>query len=368
MIIFVHLLNDHSGSPKVLASVIEALRSNGKARRLFVGSNGCGFLDNVGVPITRYWYWRGTHRLVTLFTYLYSQASLVMRLLRSKDLPPDAVLYINTLLPFGAALYGALTRRPVVYHLHEVSVSPTPLRWFLLKVARHTAYRLIYVSDFHRAILPINSVPAVTVYNALDEDFLVLAKSSRYAHLLEGFFNVLMLASLRDYKGVHEFTGLADSLQTFADIRFHLVVNDNEAGINRYFAGRTLPPNLTVHPRTDDPAFHYAKSSLVLNLSRPDQWVETFGLTILEAMAFGIPVIVPPVGGPTELVEDGVQGFWVDSRDSVLLRERVLQLFADQQLCLRMSQACRRRAAEFSPEIFAASISALINRVMRGEL
>lgn len=64
---------------------------------------------------------------------------------------------------------------------------------------------------------------------------------------------------------------------------------------------------------------------MVLNLSRPDAWVETFGLTVIEAMAYGIPVIVPPVGGIAELVENGINGYKADSRNvnhvSHLLKE-----------------------------------------------
>jgi hypothetical protein len=39
-----------------------------------------------------------------------------------------------------------------------------------------------------------------------------------------------------------------------------------------------------------------------------------------------------------------------------LLRERVLRLNTDPELCLRMSAACRHRAAEFSPEVFSENI------------
>jgi L-malate glycosyltransferase len=366
MIVFAHLLNDHSGSPKVLASVISSLRQEGEAARLFVGSYGFGCLDKTGVPITRYWYWRGTHRLVTLFTYFFSQACLLFRLLCTRNLPRDAVVYVNTLLPFGAALYGRLTGRPVVYHLHEVSVTPAPLRWFLTRVARHTARRLIYVSDFHRSCLPIPSVAATTVYNALDEGFATQARAVPYQHRRGGRFRVLMLASLRDYKGIPEFVTLADRFKLRSDIGFDLVANDDELVVTRYFASLGVPPNLTVHPRTADPAAHYAQASLVANLSRPDKCVETFGLTLLEAMAFGIPVIAPPVGGPSELVVDGEEGFLVDCRQAEALAEKVQRLADDETLCLKLSTAARQRAAKFSQHEFVQGLrEALVLKATR---
>jgi glycosyltransferase involved in cell wall biosynthesis len=260
-----------------------------------------------------------------------------------------------------------MTGRSVIYHLHEVSVTPAPLRWFLVGVARLTACHLIYVSDFHRHCLPIGRVPATTVYNALDEGLANRANGvSPYHPRRDGCFRVLMLASLRDYKGVPEFVALAVRFLDRQDLNFHLVANDDETAIRRYLSNKHLPGNLNVHSRTDDPAFHYAKASLVVNLSRPDQWQETFGLTLLEAMAFGIPVIAPPVGGPLELVADGQEGFLVDSRQPELLSAKVRQLADDEALCLTMSAAALRRAAVFSRDAFVLSLRGVVDacRVM----
>jgi glycosyltransferase involved in cell wall biosynthesis len=351
-IVFTHLLNDRSGSPKVLASAIAGLLAGGAKGRLFVGSDGDGCLSDAKLPITKYWYRRTPHRPLTLLTYLFSQAALFIRLAASGTVPRHAVLYVNTLLPFGAALYGMVTGRRVVYHLHEVSVSPAPLRWLLVGIARVTASRLIYVSEFHRKCLPIPSVPAVTVHNALDQGFLELAANSGYHHRRNGVFLVLMLASLRDYKGVPEFLSLAAQFEARSDVAFRLVANEDESAIARYFDQRDRPANVAIFPRTSAPEEHYAAASVVVNLSRPDQWIETFGLTVLEALAFGIPVIAPPVGGPTELISDGQEGFLVDSRDGTTLVQRVRQLLDDPALCMNLSTAARQRATHFAPAAF----------------
>lgn len=42
----------------------------------------------------------------------------------------------------------------------------------------------------------------------------------------------------------------------------------------------------------------------MLNLTNKNQAIETFGMTPLEAMTCGLPVIVPTVGGIAELVID----------------------------------------------------------------
>lgn len=359
MIVFAHLLNDRSGSPRVLCSAIAALQRTEDKLHLFVGSDGSGCLDDLDIKTTKYWYWRTPYRILTLFTYLLSQLALFIRLARSSFIDKNAVIYVNTLLPFGAAIFGRLTGRPVIYHLHEVSVSPAPLRWFLMTIARRTASALIYVSDFHRSCLPIAGVPSVTVHNALDDIFLQRALISQYLYREDGFFNVLMLASLRDYKGIPEFINLARSLENRSDIRFHLVANDDEAAIERYFTNFTLPDNVKVHPRTGDPGLYYQHAGIVLNLSPPDKWVETFGLTLLEAMAFGVPVIAPPVGGPLEVVADGYEGFCVDSRNAEELRAKLLQFVDNEALARQFSAAARQKALLFSTDVFAESLQKL---------
>ena len=367
-IIFIHLFNDNSGSPKVLRETIRAVCAHKMPAKLYVGSDGDGILSTCGIPTSHYWYRRTGKPPLTLVTFLTSQFLLFCQLLFDRSIAKDAIIYVNTLLPFGAALYGKLTARRVIYHVHEISITPMPLKFLLTSIARHTSSMNIYVSDAHMQALPLPGPPAQRVYNALGSDFLRKARASSYEPQRNGNFTVLMVASLRDYKGVLELLGLAASLVDNGEIRFELVVNDDSAAISHYFIGRELPPNLTVYPRTSDTSKFYGRASLLLNLSRVDQWLETFGLTILEAMAYGVPVIVPPVGGPTELVDDGVQGFWVDSRNRVELRKRVLQLCVDPGLCQRMSQACHDRAAEFSPEVFANMITTVINRVRGGDV
>ncbi|MCM2476084.1 glycosyltransferase family 4 protein [Rhizobium sp. CG5] len=366
MIVFCHLLNDRSGSPRVLCSAIEVLDATERCNLLYVGSQGRGLLENAAASKRRYWYSRSRFRIVTLFNLLVSQVGLYRELSRATDISSDAIVYMNTLLPFGAAIWAKLNRRLLICHVHEVSISPAPLRRFLTSVAARTADLLIYVSADHLKRLPIAERRAVVLANPITRTLQEKGRTTPFSPRRSGQFEVLMLASARDFKGVPEFLKLAQAMGDRSDIVFKLVLNADGPEITRYLKRLTVPVNVRIYSRTDDPASFYASADLVVNLSRVDLWIETFGLTLVEAMCFGIPVIAPPIGGPVEVLDGGVEGFLIDSRDLAALAAAVRLLADNPALCLRMSAAARRRAERFSQEAFAAGLQGHVDAVRKG--
>ena len=354
MIVFVHLLNDRSGSPRVLCGVMAALVEPGVRQMLYMGCGGDGFLSESGVPARRYTYRRGSNRWAVLRNWLASQLDLSCKLWGARDIDQDATLYVNTLLPFAAAVYGRLTGRRLVWHVHEVSLQPRALQWLLVVLVKWAADTVICVSEFQRSRLRLSS--ACVVRNAVDVAIFASGMRNVYMPRRDSVFRVCLLCSLRDYKGVPEFLRLARTFEGDAGLRFVLVASDDAAVVRTYLETRDAPRNLEVHHCVEDVTTIYAQAGLVVNLSRVDICQETFGLTLLEAMAFGIPVIAPPVGGPADLVEDGVQGYRVDSRDADALQAAVARMAGDEMLCLQFSAACRCRARELSPSAFQASL------------
>ncbi len=127
-IVFVHLLNDYSGSPKVLSQIIDIAKNNNINYELFTGNKkGEGFLSPF--KSQSYFYRRSNQRVITLWYYLFSQIILFFKILKYKD--EDVIVYINTMLPFGAALAGKIARKEVIYHIHEASITPKLLKRFL---------------------------------------------------------------------------------------------------------------------------------------------------------------------------------------------------------------------------------------------
>ena len=112
--------------------------------------------------------------------------------------------------------------------------------------------------------------------------------------------------------------------------------------------------------REDIPAIMRALDLLVVN-SR----VEPFGLTVIEAMASGTPVLATAVDGINEIVRHGENGWLVPARDQQRLAEAMLFLLGDQNLREQLGTHGRRDAvARFSIERFATEIHSFYRTVL----
>lgn len=75
---------------------------------------------------------------------------------------------------------------------------------------------------------------------------------------------------------------------------------------------------------------------------------EGFGLTILEAMSFGRPVIVSEGAGASELITDGKEGFKVPIRRPDIIADRIKCLRDNPILMREMGERARETAMHFS--------------------
>jgi glycosyltransferase involved in cell wall biosynthesis len=76
---------------------------------------------------------------------------------------------------------------------------------------------------------------------------------------------------------------------------------------------------------------------------------EAFSIATLEAAASGLPMLVTPVNGARELIEDGRNGFLI-TRDAEEIARRLGQLAADPALRTRLGAAARQSSLAFGRE------------------
>ena len=351
-IIFIHLLNDRSGSPKVLSQIINTLKGKGYQTEVLTSSNEDAFLTGIGDINRSLFYKRSENKFITLFYYVVSQIFLFFQCLRYIN--QDVVFYINTMMPFGGALAGKLMRKRVIYHVHETSLRPQILKKFLRSIISLTSDKIIFVSKYVKEIENFENKEQIIIYNALERSIVDDQK------VIKKDFIVLMVCSLKTYKGIFEFIKLACLLK---DLRFYLVLNASKDEIKEYLKNTEKSANLVIFERQNDLSKFYEESSLLLNLSRPNECQETFGLTILEGMEYGLPSIVPPVGGPIEIVRENIEGYQISCYEIEKIADKIKYLIENKDVYEKISHNAKKRAKDFDIKIFGENIVKVVENI-----
>lgn len=102
--------------------------------------------------------------------------------------------------------------------------------------------------------------------------------------------------------------------------------------------------SFTLQGRVADVADIYNECSVYVQPSV----TEGFGLEILEAMAYGRPVIASEGAGASELIEDGVTGFVVPIRDPQAIADRIDWLKQNRDRIPEMGQKARAKARNYT--------------------
>jgi L-malate glycosyltransferase len=94
-------------------------------------------------------------------------------------------------------------------------------------------------------------------------------------------------------------------------------------------------------------------------------WDEPFGRVVVEAMAMGVPVVATSVGGPAEIIRDGVDGLLVAPRRPEALAAAIAELLADKPRRHAIGAAARAAAlARFGQARHAAGVTAVYREVL----
>jgi glycosyltransferase involved in cell wall biosynthesis len=110
---------------------------------------------------------------------------------------------------------------------------------------------------------------------------------------------------------------------------------------------------------------HYERARVLLMPAITD-WKgeqEGFGMVIVEAMAYGVPVVASRSGGIPDIIRDGENGLLVPEADGAALAAAVGRLLDDPALAHRLGEAGRTEARDrFSPRGIAARFDAVYRR------
>lgn len=348
-IVFIHLFNNYSGSPKVLRDIILLARQEYEQVEIHT-SKGGGFLSHIeGVSYKRYKYQPSSSKLFTLMLLCWVQMRVFFRLLKYRS--AETTFYVNTVLPFGGLLAAKFSKGRCICHVHESYIKPKAFLNFLIRMINYAADKVIFVSYELRKDLPGIKKEGVVIHNALSSEFLNEAQTYTAQ---EAVPKVLMISSLKTYKGVFDFIELACSNQDFA---FELIIGDDQKAIDDYFSQEEIPDNLVIYPRQKDVIPFYQRNSFIINMSDPVVCKESFGLTLLEGMAYGCIPLGPSAGGIKELIIHGKNGYFIHPKKYDAIGERMRSVIRDAELYRALSAYAKVFVAFFGEDIFQSKIA-----------
>lgn len=234
---------------------------------------------------------------------------------------------------------------PVVCHVH-FPPGDGFFRWCFRMLPKPKAFA--YCSDYLRKAVQPDAARACprsvhrVVHNAIPlEQFAPRPRPP--ARLRVG-----IIANLAPIKGHEDFLAMAAELtRTGCDAEYAIVGSDiYETGYEQQLRERAC--QLGVADRVTFTGHVSDIPGVVQNLDvvvvASD--LETFGISVLEAMAGARPVVATRVGGIPEIVVDGETGYLVEARHPEQLAARVRELAARPDLRERFGAAGRRRAEE----------------------
>lgn len=245
------------------------------------------------------------------------------------------LIYANTqkALVVGA-LASLLSRRPLVYHLHDI-LSPDHFsrtnRAIAVTLANTTAKLVIANSQASQAAFVEaggRSHLTQVVYNGFDPELYRTDESIRETLRqqlgLDGRFIVGHFSRLSPWKGQHI---LIEALTHCPEDVTAILVGEALFGEQEY--AQSLHQQVAKLGLEKRVRFLGFRSDVVQLMSACDVVAHTstapepFGRVVVEAMLCGRPVIAAKAGGVVELVEHGHTGWLVPSGEPILLAEAI---------------------------------------------
>ena len=287
-------------------------------------------------------------------------ATFYARALRREiDAVLPTVIHTNGFKMHLLGAWAAGDKTPLVWHVHDyVSSRPVMARLMRLEARRCAAAvaNSISVADDLRAACP-GPFDITTVYNAVDLDQFkpdgAIAPLDQLAGLTPapaGTIRVGLVATFARWKGQEVFMRGLAALPAAPAVRGYIIGDAVYRTRGSQYSLAELRALAKQHGLGDRVGFTGFVTDVAAAMRALDIVVhastepEPFGLSIIEAMASGKPVIASRAGGAAEIIEASGGALFHRPGDSVELKNRIVQLAGDPALRRCLGRAGRSAA------------------------
>ena len=265
--------------------------------------------------------------------------------------------------------------RPVIIHMHGAGFiqfyerMPALGRWFIRTVLRASTVLIALSSQWRDDLFSLCQHPDIWVlYNptVLKQPVFELANQVDEHSITNGGdggqVKFLFMGRLGQRKGVYDIISAMRSLSNLP-IQVDLYGDGELESIQREIVAAGVHEKVTVHGWVDgahkDIIFREADALLL------PSYHEGLPISVLEAMAYGLPVVATDVGGIAEAVEDGLNGYLIRPGAFEALSLRMAQLAESAVLRQEMGKAGYQLAArKFDLPVIVKQLEALYEEII----
>jgi glycosyltransferase involved in cell wall biosynthesis len=265
------------------------------------------------------------------------------------------VVYGNTLQTFHAIDAAHRLGLPSVWNPRESEPWQEYFRQYPEPVAARALacyaypYRIVFVAHAtaDRSAALDTQHNFTVIHNGLDRRRVVAAsvgidraETRRALGIGAGDLALLLLGTVCDRKGQHDLARALGLLPAASAGRVRaFIVGDRPGAYSRELHAivAALPeerrPRVTIVPETGDVARYFVAADIFVCTSR----VESYPRVILEAMAYGLPIVTTPMFGIREQVREDVNGVFYAPGDVDALAATIARFVTDSALRLRLA-------------------------------
>ncbi|MBJ6751582.1 glycosyltransferase family 4 protein [Geomonas anaerohicana] len=277
------------------------------------------------------------------------------------------IVHTNTSIILEGALAAREARIPHVWHLHEF-------------LDNHPSLTLPFPVYFTYKVIETLSDRVVVVSQALEQSVKRYVQPEKVQTIPNGVFHTRQTGDVRAELGLPEKSFVITNVGTSSkekgsealleaairicnslpDTVFLMVGPQADTALHE-----KLLQKVNDHCLTDRILYLGFRNDVPKILADTDIYVcasltETFGLSLVEAMSFGNPVISTRCGGPEEIVDHNATGLLVEVDDVDQMVSAITKLYHSPSLRKAFGMAgLEKYSSQFTPETYLASFKAL---------